>query len=520
VTTDPPESQAAPAAGSTAPPEGGGSAARKPRILICTPEITELPEGMGNAAHYFRAKGGGLGDISAGLIQHLHTDARFELHVVVPRYDAKIRDLARITYREIDAMGRVLGRQGVHLVTDSAFSSLTDVYGEQEANPRIRRAEAFQRYIINDLMPRLEPDVVHCNDWMTGLVPAAARAAGIKSLFTLHNVFTEHAPPRDVDHSGIDVRRYMEFLYFQDFPSDTAENWRSNSIDFTATGIHAADIVNTVSPTFLEEIVSGRFGSIVPPGVAHAMREKHAAGRTLGILNAPGDSDDPRINPHIIPYDIADVIEGKRVNKERFQKEMGLRADPDAPLLLWPSRLYSQKGPELLAAIASACVQRHGVQIALVANGDRAVEAVFRRLAATSDGRIAHRPFREDLGTLALAGADFVLMPSLYEPCGLPQMMGPRFGTPAIARATGGLKDTVQPLDLAAHSGNGFVFEAHAAAALAGAIAAAVRFYREPEDVRRHTLQRIMRESLERFSLANTARAYIDVYEKLIAEGR
>ena len=135
--------------------DASGPTKRKPRVLICTPEVTELPEGMGNAAQYIRAKGGGLGDISAGLIHHLHTDARFELHVVVPRYDAKIRDLARITYREIDAMGRTLGRQGVHLVTDSAFSSLTDVYGEQEFNPRIRRAVAFQRYIINDLLLRL-----------------------------------------------------------------------------------------------------------------------------------------------------------------------------------------------------------------------------------------------------------------------------------------------------------------------------------------------------------------------------
>lgn len=490
----------------------------RPRILICTPEITELPEGMGNAAQYIRAKGGGLGDISAGLIQHLHTDARFELHVAVPRYDAKIRDLARITYREIDALGRVLGRQGVHLVTDSAFSSLTDVYGEQDANPRIRRAEAFQRNIINDLLPRLEPDVVHCNDWMTGLVPAAARAAGIKSLFTLHNVFTEHAPQRDIDRSGIDVRRFAEYLYLKDFPTDTLKNWQSNGVDFTASGILSADIVNTVSPTFLEEMVSGKFDDIVPVGVARAMREKHAQGRALGILNAPGDSDDPRITPHIVPYDFEDVIEGKRANKENFQKQMGLRPDLDAPLFLWPSRLYAQKGPELLAAIAASCVEQYGLQIALVANGDRAVETVFRRLAVASDGRIAHLPFREDLGIQALAGSDFVMMPSLYEPCGLPQMMGPRFGTLAVARMTGGLRDTVTPLDEKKNTGNGFTFEPHTAPALAGAIAAAVRFYRRPEAVRRHTLQRVMRESLENFTLANTARAYIEIYEKLIAE--
>jgi glycogen synthase len=239
--------------------------------------------------------------------------------------------------------------------------------------------------------------------------------------------------------------------------------------------------------------------------VAQAMRAKHSAGRALGILNAPADSDDPRINPHIVPYDIADVVEGKRRNKERFQKEMGLTPDVDAPLFLWPSRLYAQKGPELLAAIASDAVRRHGLQIALVASGDRSLEAVFRKLAALTDGNIAHRPFRDDLGMRGLAAADFVLMPSLYEPCGLPQMMGPRFGTLAVARATGGLKDTVTPLDVKQGTGNGFLFEAHTSSALAGAIGEAMRFYRLSESLRRETLQRVMQES-SRSSRSRTPR--------------
>src|SRR4029450_5136511 len=135
-----------------------------------------------------------------------------------------------------------------------------------------------------------------------------------------------------------------------------------------------------------------------------------------------------------------------------------LRLDADAPLFLWPSRLYAQKGPELLAAIASASVRRHGLQIAMVASGDRSVEAVFRKLAATSDGRIAHRPFREELSMRALACGDVVVMPP----------------------------------DVEKQPGNGFVFRQPSAAALASAIADAVRFYREPEDVRSATLERVM----------------------------
>jgi len=172
----------------------------------------------------------------------------------------------------------------------------------------------------------------------------------------------------------------------------------------------------------------------------------------------------------------------------------------------------------LLAAIAIDCVQRHGVQIALVASGDRAIETMFRKLAAASGGNIGYHGFREDLNLLGQAASDFVLMPSRYEPCGLPQMIGPRFGTVPIVRATGGLKDTVQPFSDGYTSGNGFVFTAHATSALAAAIAQAVKFYAEPEELRRKILQRIMAEGFERFSLANTAREYIRVYEQLLAD--
>jgi starch synthase len=332
-------------------------------------------------------------------------------------------------------------------------------------------------------------------------------------------VFTEFETPREIDRSGIDVRRFSEFLYYRSFPDDSPENWRFNKVDFTATGIHAADVVNTVSPTFLEEIVAGEFADIIPGSVRAAVREKHASRRALGILNAPGDGMDPRICPHIVPYDVEDVLEKKRENKERFQREMGLRIEPDRPLLFWPSRLYSQKGPELLLAIASDCVQRHGAQIAVVASGDRTIEAAFRKCAAASGGMIGYHAFREELSLLGHAGSDFVLMPSRYEPCGLPQMIGPRFGALPIVRATGGLKDTICPLGEGYQAGNGFVFGPHSAAALSGAIASAARFHGESEGMRRATLQRVMRESLERFTLANTAREYIDVYERMLDEG-
>ena len=134
---------------------------RKPRILICTPEITELPEGMGNAAQYVRAKGGGLGDISAALIRYLHEDGRFQLHVVLPKYEGKFRGAHVLETRELDMLAPLLEKKGVHLIRDSAFSRLTDVYEDDPQHTRIRRAEALQRYMINHLLDLIRPDVVN-----------------------------------------------------------------------------------------------------------------------------------------------------------------------------------------------------------------------------------------------------------------------------------------------------------------------------------------------------------------------
>jgi len=488
----------------------------RPRILICTPEVTELPEGKGNAAQYIRAKGGGLGDISAGLIRHLKESGRYEIHVAMPKYDAKIRDLGAISLRELDLLSRVLDRQGIHLVSDSAFSFLTDVYGENEAHPRLRRSLALQRHIINYLLPTLEPDIVHCNDWMTALIPAAARARGISSVFTLHNVFTEMAAPREIDASGIDVRQFIEHVYCERYPTGRLEDWTTNRVDFTATAIHAADRVNTVSPTFLRELCVGEFSDIVQSSIRHALQAKYAKGHASGILNAPGEMIDPRINPSVIQYDEDDVVEKKRENKAALQRQLGLQQDPEAPMFYWPHRLYAQKAPELLVAIAERMVEQHGLQLVLVANGEPDMVARFRRIAAASAGRVVYRPFREDLSIQGMAAADFMLMPSRYEPCGLPQMEAPRFGTISVARLTGGIKDTVSQLSDDGTAGTGFVFEMATAPALADAMTRAITFYRRGEDFRRPVLQRIMREGFERFSLANTAREYVKIYESLL----
>jgi len=492
----------------------------RPRILLCTPEITELPEGMGNAANFVRAKGGGLGDISAGLISHLYRHDRYDLHLVMPNYRAKFRKGAKLTSPELDRRVRTLGRRGVHLVNDSAFSYLSDIYAETTQHPRIQRAEAFQRHVINHLLEALRPEIVHCNDWMTGLIPAAARAKGIASIFTIHNIFTELDTAANIDRSGIDVRSLLGDLYFERWPGDTVDTWNANRVDFTASGIHGASAVNTVSPTFLDELVRGEFGDVVPPSIRHALRAKHAEGRAFGILNAPGDGVDPRTARHAVRFGFADVLSKKAENKVLLQRRLGLDERPDAPLFFWPSRLYAQKAPDLLLAVAGAFVTRQNAQFVVIANGDLEVERGLRRLALRHRGTVVHHDFDEELSEIAKAGADFVLVPSRYEPCGLPQMECPRFATLPVVRATGGLKDTVAPLDVRADTGIGFVMQAPTPEALAGAMNAAIEFHRSDPDVRARTLVRVMREAFQRFSLAKTAADYMGLYDRLLAEPR
>ena len=490
----------------------------RPRILICTPEVTELPRGMGNAANLICAKGGGLGDISAGLVRHLYAQRSFELHVAMPKYDDRIRDLGRIGARELDLLVPVMHGKGIHLVSDSAFAHSAEVYAESEGHPRVQRAEAFQRQVINQLLDEIQPDVVHCNDWMTGLIPAAARERGIRSVFTVHNVFTELETPYDIDRSGIDVARFQSHLYMERFPEPGTDNWRGNRVDFLASGILAADAVNTVSETFLAELVDGEFPEIVPTGVRHALRLKHAEGNAHGILNAPRDAVAPSVSPYVLPYSRRDFASRKPVNREAFQREMGLDVDPHAPLFFWPHRLFEQKGPQLVLAIAPRMIEVMGVQIASVANGDPDLVRDFEDLERRYPGRVAHTRFREDLGERGKAGADFILMPSQYEPCGLPQMEGMRFGTLPVVRLTGGLRDTVDELDAHASTGNGFSFVPHTAEALLDAVSRAVAFHQLPLQVRRRTIRRVMGEGRNRFSLARTAERYIELYEGLLED--
>jgi len=494
-----------------------------PRILIVTPEISYLPESLGNMARNMHAKAGGLADVSASLVNALHQIGA-DVHVALPNYRRMFHiEASQLIESELRLYHSKLPNEHIHLAEDRIFYYRDKVYSNYSQENQ-RSSLIFQREVINNIIPHVRPDIIHCNDWMTGLIPAKARRLGIPSLFTIHNIHSVKIPLEQIEETGIDTAEFWQNLYFE-YPPDSYEQCRSsNQADLLASGIFAAHWVNTVSPSFLEEIVQGDHEAI-PPNIRTELQNKRHAGFASGILNAPDPSYHPTSDTALIRnYSADDFQEGKRENKVAFQQLMGLNPLPDAPLFFWPSRLDPmQKGPELLADILGRLVARYrdqdqdqDIQIAFVADGE--FQRHFYDIIAMEklQGSVAIHHFDENISRLGFAASDFMLMPSKFEPCGLTQMIAMKYGTLPIVRKTGGLKDTVSQLNLDEHQGNGFVFDDYDAEGLMWCIDKAMDFTRYPQPVKTDEIKRIMLESAARFTHEKTAAQYVDLYEEML----
>lgn len=491
-----------------------------PRILIVTPEITYLPAGMGNMAQRMSAKAGGLADVSASLVSALF-NLGADVHVAMPNYRKLFQgDVFNLHEKELKRYHEVLPEAHIHLAEDRIFYYRDRVYSNH-SDEAMRIAMVFQREVINHIVPKARPDLIHCNDWMTALIPAMAKRRGIKSLFTVHNIHTRQVSLSQAEDTGIDAAEFWMNLYFSQNPGNYDHARSQVPVDLLSSGIFASHFINTVSPRFLWEIVEG-WHPVVPWSVRQEIRNKYHAGCASGILNAPDASYDPKTDDALVrQYSYKDFREGKRANKEAFQHEMGLDADPEAPLFFWPSRLDPvQKGPQLVTDILVQTVSDYwekGIQIAIVANGPH--EVFFKDIIKEFElgNRVAITDFDERLSRLGYAASDFMLMPSLFEPCGLPQMTAPLYGSLPVVHGTGGLYDTVHPMDVNNASGNGFRFDNYDPNALRWGIDRAMEFHALPQEARDPQVERVMRESKKEFSHEEVARRYIEIYEQMLA---
>jgi len=342
------------------------------------------------------------------------------------------------------------------------------------------------------------PDVVHCNDWQTALVPAylqyqdAARAA---TVLTIHNLaFQGLFPARAVEEAELPAASFsVDGLEFYGLCS------------FLKGGLSYADALTTVSPTYAAEIQTEVHGM----GLHGLLARRRDA--LAGILNGIDTTMwDPARDPHIARHYSAAALEGKAVNKRALQTRMGL-LQSDAPLLAMVSRLTAQKGVDFVLEIGPALADIPA-QLIMLGRGDAVYERAVAALARAHSRHIsATIGFDEPLAHLIEAGADAFLMPSRFEPCGMNQMYSQRYGTVPIVRATGGLADSVEDFSPATGTGSGFVFHEPTAAALLAAIRRAVDVYRDTASWRR-----LQRNGMARdFSWNASARRYREIYERI-----
>ncbi len=492
---------------------------RNPRILIVTPEVTYLPDGMCNSANGFSAKAGGLADVSAALINALFEQGA-DVHVALPDYRTIFGSHFKTNaLKALKTIRRSIPDERIHLAKDRAFFYLRSVYsGYKDENIKI--SLAFQREVINNIVPRVKPDLIHCNDWMTGLIPAMARHLDIPCLFTIHNIYTVKAAMSYIEDHGIDAASFWHQFFFKYVPGSYETARDSNPVDFLMSGIFGAHFVNTVSPMFLEEIVKGQHSFVKDP-VRRELSNKMDEGCAVGILNAPDSSYNPKRDTSLpCMYGPDEHVKGKKDNKRFLQKALGLIRDVRAPLFFWPSRLDTvQKGCQLLTDIMYAVISRYWeqrLQFVFVADGE--FKEHFKSIVRLHDfsGRVAICDFDEKLSRHAYAASDFVLMPSLFEPCGLPQMIGPIYGALPVAHDTGGIHDTIEHLDIENHTGNGFLFETFDSNGLSWAIDQAMIYYKRSAKIKKQQIERIMIQSAATFNHPVTAKQYIGLYEKML----
>ena len=346
------------------------------------------------------------------------------------------------------------------------------------------------------------PDVLHCNEWQTGLAPAYLRyAAGARAatLVTVHNIaFQGIFEPELVAALG---------LPSDSFRPDGVEYY--GKLSFLKAGLQFTDAISTVSPGYALEIQSEALGFGLH-GLLAARRNS-----LYGILNGiDARVWNPATDPLIACRYAADTLAAKAGNKRALQQRLGLAPEPDVPLFAVESRLTAQKGLDWLLEIAPQLLALPA-QLALLGGGDAELERGFLALAQRHAHRVsATIGFDETLAHLIEAGADAFLMPSRFEPCGMNQMYSQRYGTPPIVRATGGLADTVvdcSAATLADGSASGFVFHEPSAAALLAAVERAIRAWREGT-----TWRALQRNGMARdFGWNASARRYAEIYAKL-----
>ncbi len=479
------------------------------RICLLSSEVTPL------------AKTGGLGDVTAALARYLWRRGH-DVLLFFPLYSSIdvghyqigpvdfIRDVpVRLGGREIRFTAGTMHLPGSELdIYPIDCRELYDRPGlyTSDGDEHLRFAMLGRAAIASCQRMGWSPDVVHCNDWHTALVPLELRTihswdglfADSKTLLTIHNIgYQGIFGAAAVGDLGLGDDAHM--LHQEDL--------EGNRLNFLKTGILYADLLSTVSPTHAREILSDEYGM----GLQELLRQR--GDHLIGILNGIDQEVwNPETDPLIPFHYTRDDLAGKERNKQSLLEELALSYDPAVPAVGLVSRLAHQKGIELLRQVLPDALARVDLRLVVLGSGEEQYESFFSRLQESFPARVCfYRGFNDELAHRIEAGSDIFLMPSLYEPCGLNQMYSLRYGTVPIVRKTGGLADSVEPYDPETGQGTGFVFEPATAEGLRWALDAALGTYRD-----RSRWRKLVRNGMARdFSWDRQIESYIEVYRRL-----
>ncbi len=461
------------------------------------------------------AKSGGLGDVLGALPQNLAAQGH-DVRVMLPKYgliaDKFIAEMnfELYTYVPVGWRNKYCGvfsikKNGViYYFIDNEY-----YFGEK----CLYRWDDLERFAFFDkaaleVLPRLDfrPDVIHCNDWQTGAVPVILEAyykqnefyENMRTMFTIHNL----------KYQGIySIDTVKDFFSLDDsfFTDDKLEF--HGCANLMKAGIVYANVVTTVSPTYAEEIKTHTGGERLD-GLLSARSNS-----LFGILNGIDYKEyNPKTDSNIFEnYGLRDALEGKKKNKTELQKQLGLPVDGEKVMIGLVSRLVDQKGLDIIAEAMGEMLQLD-MQFVVVGTGDEKYENMFRHHAWCNPEKIsANIMFSNEMAHKVYAASDLFLMPSLFEPCGLGQLIALAYGTIPVVRETGGLKDTISSYNEFSDEGNGFSFYAPDPHDMVYTIKRAIGFFADKK-VWKKLVQRAMKED---FSWTESAKRYEEIYKNL-----
>lgn len=462
-------------------------------------------------------KTGGLADV-VGALAPVLAKAGHDVRVILPLYSAIpekwTSQMTHVVDFEVQLGWRrqycgieKLEQDGVvwYFVDNKYYFGRPYIYGL--GGDEYERFGFFCRGILNALpLIGFQPDVIHANDWQSGMVPALLKIqyahlpfyTNIRTMFTIHNL----------QYQGIfGIREVQDVLGLGDslWTDDKLECF--GCANYLKAGLVYSDVITTVSPSYSEEIQTAYYGERLD-GLLRARKNS-----LFGVLNGIDMEDyNPATDQRIAATYSADDLAGKAACKRDLQEKLGLTVDPNVPIIGMVGRLSNQKGLDLVDYIIGDLMQEN-VQLVVLGMGDSRYVNLFSWAESEFPGKMAAR-FTMDhaLAHQIYAGSDMFLMPSQFEPCGLSQLIALRYGTLPIVRETGGLRDTVLSYNEYTGEGNGFSFFNYNAHDMLNTIRRAESYYRDHQDVWKQLQQRGMTGD---YSWTNSAQRYVELYESL-----